>query len=180
MDLKSIVQLKKNPKVPDFRPGDTVRVMARVVEGERERVQAFEGVVIRKRRGGVNSNFTVRRVAHGIGVERTFLLHSPRLESVQVVRVGRVRRAKLYYLRGRVGKKARIRAGSRDRFEELTRQVPGAGEELPEETEEETEEAEAAGESAEAEAEAPEGEAAAEGEVEAEAADEPDEEKAAE
>ena len=177
MDLKSIVPHKQNPKVPDFRPGDTVRVMARVVEGERERVQAFEGVVIRKRRGGVNSNFTVRRVAHGIGVERTFLLHSPRLESVQVVRVGRVRRAKLYYLRGRVGKKARIRAGSRDRFEEMTRQVPGAGEELPEETEE----AEAVEDSVEAEADAPEGEAVAEEPVaEAEAADEPEEEKAAE
>ena len=189
MDLKSIVPLKQNAKVPDFRPGDTVRVMARVVEGERERVQAFEGVVIRKRRGAVNSNFTVRRVAHGIGVERTFLLHSPRLESVQVVRVGRVRRAKLYYLRGRVGKKARIRAGSRDRFEELTRQVLETGEELPEEVEEEAEEAEAAGESAEAEAEteeeAPEGEAAAEEQAEEpvaepEAADEPEEEKAAE
>ncbi|GAF98518.1 unnamed protein product, partial [marine sediment metagenome] len=74
MDLRSIVQPKKNPKIPDFRPGDTVRVMARVVEGERQRVQAFEGVVIRKRRGGINSSFTVRRVAHGIGVERTFLL----------------------------------------------------------------------------------------------------------
>ncbi|HLA18311.1 MAG TPA: 50S ribosomal protein L19 [Dehalococcoidia bacterium] len=190
MDLKSIVPLKQNPKVPDFRPGDTVRVMARVVEGDRERVQAFEGVVIRKRRGAVNSNFTVRRVAHGIGVERTFLLHSPRLESVQVVRVGRVRRAKLYYLRERVGKKARIRAGSRDRFEELTRQVPEAGEELPEEVEEETGEAgeaEAAEESVEAEEESPEGEAAAgeqaEAEVEepvAEADAEPEEEKAAE
>jgi len=185
MDLKSIVPLKQNPKVPDFRPGDTVRVMARVVEGDRERVQAFEGVVIRKRRGAVNSNFTVRRVAHGIGVERTFLLHSPRLESVQVVRVGRVRRAKLYYLRERVGKKARIRAGSRDRFEELTRQVVEAGEELPEELEEETgeaEEAEAAEESVEAEAE---GEAAAEEqagaeEPAAEAEAEPDKEKAAE
>jgi large subunit ribosomal protein L19 len=182
MDLKSIVPLKPNAKVPDFRPGDTVRVMARVVEGERERVQAFEGVVIRKRRGGVNSNFTVRRVAHGIGVERTFLLHSPRLESVQVVRVGRVRRAKLYYLRGRVGKKARIRAGSRDRFDELTRQVPGAAEELPEETEE----AEGVEESVEAEAgEAPEGEAVAEEQAEAEepvaeAEAEPEEEKAAE
>jgi large subunit ribosomal protein L19 len=181
MDLKSIVPLKQNPKVPDFRPGDTVRVMARVVEGERERVQAFEGVVIRKRRGGVNSNFTVRRVAHGIGVERTFLLHSPRLESVQVVRVGRVRRAKLYYLRGRVGKKARIRAGSRDRFEELTRQVPGAGEELPEEMEE----AEAVEGSVEAEAEAPEGEVVAEERAEAaepvaEAEAGPEEEKAAE
>src|SRR3989304_4058766 len=112
MDLKSIVQLKKNPKIPDFRPGDTVRVLARVVEGDRERVQAFEGVVIRKRRGGINSSFTVRRVTHGIGVERTFPLYSPRLESVQVVRVGRVRRAKLYYLRGRGGKKGRTRAGS--------------------------------------------------------------------
>ena len=186
MDLKSIVPLKQNPKVPDFRPGDTVRVMARVVEGERERVQAFEGVVIRKRRGAVNSNFTVRRVAHGIGVERTFLLHSPRLESVQVVRVGRVRRAKLYYLRERVGKGARIRAGSRDRFEELTRQVPGAREELPEEEiEEETGEAEAAGESVEAEAEAPEGEAVVEEPPEAEesvaeAEAGPEEEKAAE
>ena len=191
MDLKSIVQLKQNPKVPDFRPGDTVRVMARVVEGDRERVQAFEGVVIRKRRGGVNSNFTVRRVAHGIGVERTFLLHSPRLESVQVVRVGRVRRARLYYLRGRVGKKARIRAGSRDRFEELTRHVPRAEAELPQEVEEETEgaeEAEASEEFVEAEAEeSPEGEEAAEEQAEAEAEEpaaeaevEPKEEKAAE
>ena len=170
MDLKSIVKFKKNPRVPDFRPGDTVRVMARVVEGERERVQAFEGVVIRKRRGGINSNFTVRRVTHGVGVERTFPLYSPRLESVQVVRVGRVRRAKLYYLRERVGRKARIRAGSRDRFEELTRQL-AEGEEPPEEIEEveAEDEAQAEGEGeveAEAEAEAeqeaeekPEGEA---------------------
>ena len=136
MDLKSIVPLQKNPNIPDFRPGDTVRVMARVVEGDRERVQAFEGVVIRKRRGGINSNFTVRRISHGIGVERTFPLYSPRLESVKVVRVGRVRRAKLYYLRQRVGRKARIRAGSRDRFEQLTRDVAGAEEELVEEQEE--------------------------------------------
>ena len=192
MDLKSISPLKKNPKVPDFRPGDTVRVMARVVEGDRERVQAFEGVVIRKRRGAVNSNFTVRRVAHGIGVERTFLLYSPRLESVHVVRVGRVRRAKLYYLRERVGKKARIRAGSRDRFEALTRQLAEGGEELPEEAEEEVEEAEASEESVEAEAEAEgeaeeslEGEVVAEEQAEAEepvaeAEVEPDEGKAAE
>jgi large subunit ribosomal protein L19 len=157
MDLKTIVQPKKNPKIPDFRPGDTVRVMARVVEGERERVQAFEGVVIRKRRGGINSSFTVRRVAHGIGVERTFLLHSPRLDSVSVVRVGRVRRAKLYYLRKRVGRKARVRAGSRDRFEELARQLAEAGEEPPAAEEEEAaaEEAEAAQE-AETEGEAEE------------------------
>ena len=132
MDVDSVVQPKKNPRIPDFRPGDTVRVMARVVEGERERTQAFEGVVIRKRRGGINSNFTVRRISHGIGVERTFPLFSPRLESVQVVRVGRVRRAKLYYLRERVGKRARIRAGSRDRFEELTKQMIGGEEELAE------------------------------------------------
>jgi large subunit ribosomal protein L19 len=162
MDLRTIVQPKKNPKIPDFRPGDTVRVMVRVVEGERERVQAFEGVVIRKRRGGINSSFTVRRVTHGIGVERTFLLHSPRLDSVGVVRVGRVRRAKLYYLRKRVGRKARVRAGSRDRFEELARQLTEAGEEPPA-----AEEEEAAAEKAEAAQEVDtEGEA---GEVEAEA-----------
>ncbi len=184
MDLKSIVQPKKNPKIPDFRPGDTVRVMARVVEGERERVQAFEGVVIRKRRGGINSNFTVRRVSHGIGVERTFPLYSPRLDSVQVIRVGRVRRAKLYYLRKRVGKKARVRAGSRDRFEELTRRPAEPEEELPEEAA--AEEAEATEEiEAKAEAEEPEGETEGEAEPEeeeeakAEEEAEPEGEKAA-
>ena len=154
MDLKSIVPLKKNPKIPDFRPGDTVRVMLRVVEGERERVQAFEGVVIRKRRGGINSNFTVRRVSHGIGVERTFPLYSPRLESVKVVRVGRVRRARLYYLRELVGRKARIRAGSRDRFEELTRELAGAEEEVLEEHGEEAAAEEVEGEVEEGAAEA--------------------------
>ncbi len=164
MDLKSIVQPKKNPKIPDFRPGDTVRVMARVVEGERERVQAFEGVVIRRRRGGISSNFTVRRVSHGVGVERTFPLYSPRLESVQVVRVGRVRRAKLYYLRKLVGKKARIRAGSRDRFEELTRQLP---EEAPEGAEEAA--AEEIGAADELEVEGEEAEEAEEEEEEGEA-----------
>ena len=179
MDLKSFVQLKKNPKIPDFRPGDSVRVMARVVEGERERVQAFEGVVIRKRRGGINSNFTVRRVSHGIGVERTFMLHSPRLESVKVVRVGRVRRAKLYYLRQLVGKKARIRVGSRDRFEELTRELAkevadedvGAADELEVEAEA-AEEEEAEGE-AEGEPEEAEGEEEAEAEAEEAEAEEP-------
>ena len=185
MDTKSFVKLKKNPKVPDFRPGDSVRVMALVVEGERERVQAFEGVVIRKRRGGVNSNFTVRRVSHGIGVERTFLLHSPRLESVKVVRVGRVRRAKLYYLRQLVGKKARIRAGSRERFEELTRELAeediGAADELEVEGEA-SEEEEAEGEvSEEEEVKAEEPVAEAEEEVKAESEEaepKPDEDKA--
>ncbi len=170
MDLRSIVEPKKNPKIPDFRPGDTVRVLARVVEGDRERLQAFEGVVIRKRRGGINSNFTVRRVTYGVGVERTFPLHSPRLESVQVMRVGRVRRAKLYYLRKRVGRKARVRAGPRDRFEELARQLAEAGEELPEEEEEEEAAEEAEGLEEEAAAEEVEGEAEeAEAEAEAEA-----------
>jgi large subunit ribosomal protein L19 len=101
-------QFKEN--LPEFRAGDTVRVGVRVVEGNRERVQEFEGVVIRRRSSGINENFTVRRIAsHGIGVERTFLLHSPRLESIKVVRRGKVRRAKLYYLRGLTGKAARIK-----------------------------------------------------------------------
>jgi large subunit ribosomal protein L19 len=96
--------------VPAFRVGDTVRVGVRVVEGNRERTQEFEGVVIRRRSSGINENFTVRRIAsHGIGVERTFLLHSPRLDSIKVVRTGKVRRAKLYYLRGLTGKAARIK-----------------------------------------------------------------------
>jgi large subunit ribosomal protein L19 len=96
--------------VPDFRVGDTLRVGVRVVEGSRERVQEFEGVVIRRRSSGINENFTLRRIAsHGIGVERTFLLHSPRLDSLKVTRQGKVRRAKLYYLRGLTGKAARIK-----------------------------------------------------------------------
>lgn len=96
--------------IPEFRVGDTVRIGVKVVEGSRERVQEFEGVVIRRRSGGINENFTVRRIAsHGIGVERTFLLHAPRLDSIKVIRRGKVRRAKLYYLRGRTGKAARIK-----------------------------------------------------------------------
>jgi large subunit ribosomal protein L19 len=96
--------------VPQFGPGDTVRVHAKVVEGNRERIQVFEGVVIRRRSGGINENFTVRRIAsHGVGVERTFLIHSPRIDKIEVVRTGRVRRAKLYYLRGRTGRAARIK-----------------------------------------------------------------------
>jgi len=98
------------PDVPDFGPGDTVRVHAKVVEGTRERIQVFEGVVIRRRAGGINENFTVRRIAsHGVGVERTFLIHSPRIDRIEVIRRGKVRRAKLYYLRGRTGRAARIK-----------------------------------------------------------------------
>ena len=96
--------------VPEFGVGDTVRVSVRVVEGNRERIQVFEGVVMRRRGGGINASFTVRRIAsHGIGVERTFLLNSPRVEKIEVVRRGVVRRAQLYYLRGLTGKAARIK-----------------------------------------------------------------------
>ena len=109
IDLTSLVDLKERPEIEEFRPGDTVRVSLKVVEGDRERTQAFEGVVIRKRRAGSSSNLTVRRVSHGVGVERTFPVHSPRIEKVEVLRHGRVRRAKLYYLRGLTGKAARIK-----------------------------------------------------------------------
>ncbi len=104
-------QLKK--EVPEFGPGDRVRVTVRVVEGNRERVQPFQGVVIARRGSGLQETFTVRRVTHGTGVERTFLLHSPRVEGIEVLRRGRVRRAKLYYLRGRVGRAARIKEDRR-------------------------------------------------------------------
>lgn len=100
-------QLKEKP--PEVAPGDTARVHLRIVEGGRERIQVFEGTVMRLRHGGANTTFTVRRISHGIGVERTFLLHSPRVEKVEVVRHGHVRRAQLYYLRGRVGKAARLK-----------------------------------------------------------------------
>ena len=100
-------QLRKD--IPDFRPGDTVKVHVKVVEGNRERVQVFEGVVIGRQNGGVRETFTVRRVSYGIGVERTFLVHSPRLAKIEVARRGIVRRAKLHYLRGLTGKAARIR-----------------------------------------------------------------------
>ncbi len=143
MNANSTLDLKPNPNIPDFRPGDTVRVHAKVIEGDRERIQAFEGVVIRIRRAGPSSNFTVRRVSHGVGVERIFPYFSPLVDKVQVVRVGKVRRAKLYYLRERVGKAARIKAGSRARFEALTAARPVEAEEEYEEVLEEAPEAEA-------------------------------------
>jgi len=158
MDAKSYVDLKRNPKIPDFRPGDSVRVHARVVEGDRERIQVFEGVVIRIRTRGAGSSFTVRRVSHGVGVERAFPYHSPLVEKVEVARVGRVRRARLYYLRDRIGKAARIKPGSRARFEALT--APGA---LPEPEPEEGE-AEIGEDGAAPGAELPEETAAGEGE----------------
>ena len=94
--------------MPEFRPGDTIKVNVKVIEGTRERVQAFEGVCIARRNRGLNSSFTVRKISYGEGVERVFPLYSPRIDSIDVVRRGRVRRAKLYYLRGRTGKSARI------------------------------------------------------------------------
>ena len=108
--IRSIESEQFKDDIPQFGAGDTVRVHARVVEGNRERIQMFEGVVIRRRSGGINENFTVRRMAsHGIGVERTFLIHSPRIDRIEVLRHGRVRRAKLYYLRGLTGRAARIK-----------------------------------------------------------------------
>ena len=108
--MQSVQYVEPNPNISPFRPGDTVRVHLRIVEGDRERVQAFQGTVLRAKKGGINASFTVRRIAsHGIGVERTFLLHSPRIEKVEVLRHAHVRRAKLYYLRGRRGKAARLR-----------------------------------------------------------------------
>ena len=95
--------------IPEFRPGDTVRVHAKIVEGTRERIQVFEGVVIGRQGSGVRERFRVRRISYGIGVERTFLVHSPRIDKIEVVRRGVVRRAKLYYLRGLTGKAARIK-----------------------------------------------------------------------
>ena len=109
MDAKSVIPIVPNPKVQDFGPGDTVRVNFRVREGERERVQGFQGVVIKRRKGGPGANFTVRRVTYGVGIERTFPLYSPLLESVEMVRSGVVRRARLYYLRGLSGRAARIK-----------------------------------------------------------------------
>jgi len=95
--------------VPPFRAGDTIRVNMKAAEGGRDRIQAFEGVVIGRRGGGLREAFTVRRISHGVGVERTFPLHSPRLEKIEILRSGRVRRAKLYYLREKVGKETRIK-----------------------------------------------------------------------
>lgn len=100
-------QLRKD--IPSFKPGDTVRVHVKVVEGNRERIQVFEGVVINRQSGGVRETFTVRRVSYNVGVERTFPVHSPRIEKIEVARRGIVRRAKLYYLRNLTGKAARIR-----------------------------------------------------------------------
>ena len=108
LEQEEIKRLAALRPTPEFRPGDTLRVSLKVVEGERERIQAFEGVCIARKNSGVNSNFTLRKISYGEGVERIFPLYSPRLTSVELIRSGDVRRAKLYYLRGRRGKAARI------------------------------------------------------------------------
>jgi large subunit ribosomal protein L19 len=108
LEQEQVDKLAANRPIPEFQPGDTLRVGVKVVEGERERIQTFEGVCIARKNAGVNSNFTLRKISYGEGVERIFPLYSPRITSIEVVRRGVVRRAKLYYLRGRTGKAARI------------------------------------------------------------------------
>ena len=108
LEQEQVTKLTQERALPEFNPGDTLRVNVKVVEGTRERIQAFEGVCIARKNRGINSSFTVRKISYGEGVERIFPLHSPRIDSIQVVRRGDVRRAKLYYLRGRRGKSARI------------------------------------------------------------------------
>ncbi|MEG1432964.1 MULTISPECIES: 50S ribosomal protein L19 [Eubacterium] len=107
--IKKIQQENMKAEKPEFRVGDTVRVHVRVIEGKRERIQMFEGVVLKKQHGGVSETFTVRKISSGIGVERTFPIHSPKIEKVDVIRKGKVRRAKLNYLRSRVGKAAKVK-----------------------------------------------------------------------
>jgi len=107
--IEKIEQEQLRQDHPDFRPGDTVKVHIRIIEGNKERVQIFQGVVIKRKKGTMNATYTVRKVSHGLGVEKTFSLHNPRIEKIEVVTRGRVRRSRLYYLRKRHGKAARIR-----------------------------------------------------------------------
>lgn len=107
--IDSINQENLKESVPQFSVGDTVKVMVKVIEGDRERLQAFEGVVIAKKHGGISETFTVRRLSFGVGVEKTFPIHSPKVADIQVVRRGKTRRAKLYYLRARTGKAAKVK-----------------------------------------------------------------------
>lgn len=132
--INSIEHEQLKNKVPDIKVGDTVRVHQRIKEGNRERIQVFEGIIIKKQNGGLNETFTVRRVAYGVGVEKTFLLHSPLVEKIEVIRVGKVRRAKLYYLRDRVGKASKTKE---DIGANLNRDDIIIKEEIPEKVEEE-------------------------------------------
>lgn len=126
MNIGELVETEqKKASVPEFNVGDTVRVHVKIVEGERERVQVFEGIVIGRRGAGTGKTFTVRRITFGEGVERIFPLHSPRVENVEVVRYGKVRRSKLYYLRKRVGKAARVRRGMGPKKARIRDEEPG-------------------------------------------------------
>ncbi len=109
MNIADVFELKQNPSIPELSPGDTVKVSSKVVEGDKERIQVFQGVVIRIRHNGAAASFTVRRVAYGVGVERSFPFFSPRVEKVEVVRHGKTRRARLFYLRGLSAKASRIK-----------------------------------------------------------------------
>lgn len=111
--IEAITSEQLRSDIPNFRPGDTVRVHARIVEGERERIQLFEGVVIKRRGAGISETYTVRKISYGVGVERTFPVHSPRVAKLEVIRQGKVRRAKLYYIRKLHGKAARIKEARR-------------------------------------------------------------------
>ncbi len=111
--IDAINQENLKQSVPEFAVGDTVRVMVKVIEGDRERLQAFEGIVIARKNGGISETFTVRRLSFGIGVEKTFPIHSPKVADIQVIRKGKVRRAKLYYLRERTGKAAKVKESAR-------------------------------------------------------------------
>ena len=144
--LKSIEHEQLKNKIPELNIGDTVRVHVRIKEGNKERIQVFEGIIIKKQGGGVNATFTVRRISYGVGVEKTFLVHSPMIEKVEVVRVGKARRAKLYYLRDRVGKAAKTKEkfGARIETREIIVKeeiVPGENEVAEVATEESVQEA---------------------------------------
>ena len=130
--IKSIEHEQLKNKIPDLRVGDTVKVHAKIKEGNRERIQVFEGIIIKKQGGGINETFTVRRISYGVGVEKTFLAHSPNVEKVEVTRVGKARRAKLYYLRDRVGKAAKTKEKVGARIE--TREIVVKEEIVPGET----------------------------------------------
>ena len=121
--LKSIEHEQLKNKIPELKIGDTVRVHVRIKEGNKERIQVFEGIIIKKQGGGVNATFTVRRISYGVGVEKTFLVHSPMVEKVEVVRVGKARRAKLYYLRDRVGKAEKVTEEVKSEVAEKTAEV---------------------------------------------------------
>ena len=146
--LKAIEHEQLKNKIPELKIGNTVRVHVRVKEGNRERIQVFEGIIIKTQGGGVNATFTVRRISYGVGVEKTFLVHSPMVEKVEVVRVGKARRAKLYYLRDRVGKAAKTKekVGAKIETNEIVVKeelVPGEPEVVEEVTEESGAEAKA-------------------------------------